>query len=507
MNNLRVILLDDEVLIRKLIRMKMDAKRLNLEIVGEFSNAEDALSSVDELKPDIVISDICMPEVDGLSFSEQLTNMFPGVKIIIVTGYNDFEYARRSVKVGVFDYLMKPVQTEELNNALEKAAQEIYKERSQIEREAQMLKEREQNIPVLRDTLINQILMSATACEDVGDRLAEYGIRVSNGKREDLYIGLIVVKESINNPQSLIDVKEEVELFFQSETGIYILLDAWGRIVIMCYEENASFLDCFELLVQMIREKWNYHIQTGISLRHENINCLRETYAEALESMKEMHERKKDDQEAEVAKFETEHSWEQAISWMNQGNVQDTGATLHVLLDTHKEYCTLQNAGYMIQKMCIRTGLKVSDVKGKELLSYCRCQDDIKRCIEYIGCQIAMQKQIKVQGEKGVLMSRIMVYIEEHLSDETLNMNMLTEAFGVSVSVLSRMFKQYTGTSYSEVVSQFRYWKMLQLLASDPDMLDRDIGEMIGIMDPHYLSIWFRKVTGYSVTECRKMKL
>lgn len=505
--SLRVILLDDEVLIRKLIRMKMDAKRLDLEIVGEFSNAEDALQNVDELRPDIVISDICMPEVDGLSFSEQITKMFPNVKIIIVTGYNDFEYARRSLKVGVFDYLMKPVQTEELNNALEKAAQEIYSERSKLEKEEQMLKEREQNLPLLRDTLINQILMNNQETAAIRDKLADYGIRVSNGKREGLYVGLIVVRESINNPESLGHVKEEVELFFQSETGIYILLDAWGRVIIICYEENASFLDCFELLVRMIREKWNYHIQTGISSRHNNLNQLRDAYVNALESMKEMHERKKDEKDDSVSKFETEHSWEQAILWMEQGNVQDTEATLHALLDTHKEYRNLQDAGFMIQKMCIRLGRKPGDVLGKELLSYCRSEEDIQKCIEYIGCQLAMKNQIRAQGEKGVMMEQILQYIDDHLQDETLNMNTLTEKFGVSVSVLSRMFKQYTGTSYGEVVSRIRYWKMLQLLASDSDMRDRDIGEMIGIMDPHYLSIWFRKVAGYSVTECRKMKL
>ena len=113
MDNLKVIMLDDEVLIRKLIKMKMNAKDLNLEIVGEFSNASSALLSLNELKPDIIISDICMPEVDGISFSEQCTEILPNSKVIIVTGYNDFEYARRSLKAGVYVYLMKPIQADE----------------------------------------------------------------------------------------------------------------------------------------------------------------------------------------------------------------------------------------------------------------------------------------------------------------------------------------------------------------------------------------------------------
>lgn len=75
MDRLRVILLDDEVLIRKLVRMKLNTEALDLEIVGEFSSAGTAVEKLEELKPDIIISDICMPGVDGISFSEQCTRI------------------------------------------------------------------------------------------------------------------------------------------------------------------------------------------------------------------------------------------------------------------------------------------------------------------------------------------------------------------------------------------------------------------------------------------------
>ena len=115
MKKLKVIVIDDEMLIRKLIRMKMDTKRLNLEVAGEYANGAAALQELREIRPDIVISDICMPEADGLLFSEECVKLFPEIKIILVTGYDDFEYARRGIKAGVFDYLLKPIQEEELN--------------------------------------------------------------------------------------------------------------------------------------------------------------------------------------------------------------------------------------------------------------------------------------------------------------------------------------------------------------------------------------------------------
>ena len=102
MKKLKVIVIDDEMLIRKLIRMKMDTKRLNLEVAGEYANGAAALQELKEIRPDIVISDICMPEADGLLFSEECVKLFPEIKIILVTGYDDFEYARRGIKAGVF---------------------------------------------------------------------------------------------------------------------------------------------------------------------------------------------------------------------------------------------------------------------------------------------------------------------------------------------------------------------------------------------------------------------
>ena len=102
MEKLRVIIIDDEMLIRKLIRMKMDLEGLNLELAGEYQDGADAVEALDSVRPDIIISDICMPEVDGLSFSEKCIELFPDIKIIILTGYDDFDYEGGGFMQGFF---------------------------------------------------------------------------------------------------------------------------------------------------------------------------------------------------------------------------------------------------------------------------------------------------------------------------------------------------------------------------------------------------------------------
>jgi YesN/AraC family two-component response regulator len=115
---IKAMIVDDETLIRTMIRMKIDKEKLDIEVVGEFGDSASALEGASTLKPDIIISDICMPGEDGISFSEKCREILPGCRVIIVTGYNDFEYARRSIRAGVFDYLMKPATEQELGQIM-----------------------------------------------------------------------------------------------------------------------------------------------------------------------------------------------------------------------------------------------------------------------------------------------------------------------------------------------------------------------------------------------------
>ena len=81
MEKIKVIIIDDEMLIRKLIRMKMDLEGLNLELAGEYQDGADAIEALQDIRPDIIVSDICMPEVDGLSFSENCIKRFPNINL------------------------------------------------------------------------------------------------------------------------------------------------------------------------------------------------------------------------------------------------------------------------------------------------------------------------------------------------------------------------------------------------------------------------------------------
>lgn len=122
---------DDEVLVRQLLKRSVDWHNLGVEFAGESGDAESAIQEIEEMavKPDILFADICMPVVDGLRLSEIVKERFPSMKVVILTGHGDLSAARRSIRAGVSEFLLKPIQPDEVSETVLRLKKEILKER------------------------------------------------------------------------------------------------------------------------------------------------------------------------------------------------------------------------------------------------------------------------------------------------------------------------------------------------------------------------------------------
>lgn len=126
---IKVFLVEDETIIRQGIRNNIDWGAHGLELVGEAEDGEYAYPMILKSRPDILLTDVKMPFMDGLELSHLVRKQLPGTKIIILSGYDDFEYAKEAIKIGISDYLLKPVTPSALIDALKKAAEGIQEER------------------------------------------------------------------------------------------------------------------------------------------------------------------------------------------------------------------------------------------------------------------------------------------------------------------------------------------------------------------------------------------
>lgn len=123
--SIKVLIVDDEKLERILIRRGYKWEDNGFEVVGEAASGAEALEMVESLKPQIILTDISMPKMDGLELSEKILKINPAAYIVIITGYREFDYARRAIKIGVEDFLLKPVNIEELINITKKIKEKI----------------------------------------------------------------------------------------------------------------------------------------------------------------------------------------------------------------------------------------------------------------------------------------------------------------------------------------------------------------------------------------------
>jgi YesN/AraC family two-component response regulator len=317
---IKAMIVDDETLIRTMIRMKIDKEKLDIEVVGEFGDSASALEGASTLKPDIIISDICMPGEDGISFSEKCRDILPGCRVIIVTGYNDFEYARRSIRAGVFDYLMKPVNTAELNATLKKAIQSL----DANERKSTSAK----NLPYDEYKEKTRRLLARLTAE----------------------------------PDNWMQIRNAAEADLKD----------------LCTDNIIQSLEC-----SRIREEVYYII-------------------------------------------------------------------------------------YFLYLECC-----VKDAAIREPKKY---------------------KEFRAIG----------TYTMDNISDDNLSASFIQEKFSCSSSYLTRLFRLFAKMPYMNFLSLIRLNEMIRIMGRSPDMKDREIGEKIGIKDAHYLSIWFRKMTGYSVSGYRR---
>ena len=178
MSYYRILLADDEEEVRKGIIRKIEWERLGFEVVGDAENGEDALEKIEQLRPDVVMTDIRMPYMDGLALTARIRQKYPSMKVLIFSGYDDFEYAQQAIKLNVTEYILKPVNGEELTEILSRVRENLDEEIAR-RRDESLLRERYNNsLPVIRELFLNELVRGTAREEEVRPKLEEYGVDI-----------------------------------------------------------------------------------------------------------------------------------------------------------------------------------------------------------------------------------------------------------------------------------------------------------------------------------------
>ncbi|MEH7333913.1 response regulator [Neobacillus drentensis] len=249
---LKLLIADDEVIIRRGLKAAVDWEKFSIEVVGEAEDGELALEMAKELKPDLLFLDICMPFLNGLDLIKQLETILPDSLFILITGHDEFSYAQQAVRLRVFDYLLKPVNVKELENVIERAAKELKSKNHSQKRDRQFEGTRE----ILKVDFLQKWVSGLIAKEELTEELHLYNINLEGT------IGVSVIKLLNIDLHTAEEFWSENLLAFSLRNIINDLLhdipaaecfeDNHGHVVIIFPIERAEELTSIN---QLIKEK------------------------------------------------------------------------------------------------------------------------------------------------------------------------------------------------------------------------------------------------------------
>ena len=248
----RVFFVEDEIAIREGIRDNVDWNAHGFEFCGEAPDGEMALPLLYAAKPDVLITDIRMPFMDGLQLSQIVRDRLPATKIIILSGHDEFEYAQKAIKLGVFEYLLKPVSVQDLHLVLQKAAAELDQERGEQQALQKLRDQVEENRAALRERLLLRLVTGDASPAEAIEKSQLLGIDLV--ARSYLVVGIRIEPSDRSEPldlDSLQRAQQLAALLVENNPDAFLLRKDLHELVLLLkgsspenlYEERDLLLE------------------------------------------------------------------------------------------------------------------------------------------------------------------------------------------------------------------------------------------------------------------------
>lgn len=529
MQKYRIMIVDDEADVREGIVRHIDWESLGFEIVAEAENGRDALDKAENTEMDVVLTDIKMPFIDGLQLSAELTKMYPGIQIIILSGFDEFEYAQEAIKLNVAEYILKPVNVAELTAILLRVKQ-LLDENIEQSRNIELLQKSFQNsLPLMRERFLIELIWGMVPKDDIERQLAQYDLNIDQSPYKVVSIFALdfAAEEfpTISAELVPLSIKQIVEEEFEELCQSYTFLGTSTIISITSWNDsnpveklmnlaNEICLKCYRVL--------NIRITVGIGRVYEKISRVHDSYLEAksaleyqavwgtgkviyIQDMEQNRSKAVFSQGGEerllaAIKFGTADQIAQQLekNFTQMDSLQDWEKNAYLI--------GLFNAMYQIvQQYSLHTEETVME---KLRLFFDIPQEWGNRDYMYAWfldiCQ-SMHQLLSSKRKTAAyhLTEEAKRIISERYSDSSLSVEQVCDHLHVSQSHFSTVFKQKTGTSFIQYLTEVRMNQAAELLKTT-DEKTYMIANNVGYEDPNYFSYVFKKRFGISPTKYRK---
>lgn len=502
---MRVLIIDDEPNVRAGIKVIIPWKDYDFEIIGEGGDGVDGLNKILNLKPDLVLIDIRMPGLSGLEVVEEARKKGYKGKFILTTGYSDFEYAKKAIHLGVSNYILKPIDEDELIQAVSQISDQIQEEN---ERSAQIVATHEY---MQQGLLLHLILgKELTAYEE------EYCQQLVKEK-QGYYLAIVKVEEKEQSLESIFQIlKDEMP-----EAHRCIAMTELNDQIILLLEQNYEIRK-LEKLSSRIEEKYRLVIKIAVGNSIGQLQEIKSSYKwvkDLLENSFLFPELRVLTQKVERKKEEVDLNYGD-VRWLSKQlctllQVNDK-AKIKTMLEELKVFFRKQGASRQrIMSLCSNTlintmqalvdtysDLRMQVPQGEVVIERIYNSNDIDDMIDYIEEELVnVIKYINISTPESN-MQKIVYYIENNYNTE-LKLEYLATLFNYNSAYLGKSFKNYTGTSFNVYLDQLRISKAKELLRQG-EMKVYEIAQIVGYKHMDYFHSKFKKYVGVSPLEYKK---
>ena len=532
-NMLKVFLAEDEFIIREGIKNNIDWQAHGYEFCGEASDGELAFPLIQKTRPDILITDIKMPFVDGLALSRLVKKELPETEIIILSGYEEFDYAKEAIQIGVARYLLKPINGETLLQEIDSVAEIILGKQKEKEIREKYQKEMEENS--LRDQmdLFQHLVTGDCSMEEllsVADKLdlkimaPWYSIvllKIQSMKHDyEEYSGSIVV---VDERIAKLAEPEHVLVFDRALEGRAFLFKADSEEELLAYQKeylgdvkevlsgyaNLRYFGGIGTPVNRLREIPASFEDASHAFAHRYLvaeSCILDSSLLMQEGAAEQEDFRisavnpEQIDRAKMQEFLRTGDLDEVIYFVDEFFGKLDGGAMKSRI--FRQYITM-DAYFSIADFLKGLGLQKDEIEAPDQDS--SILQDEKSAMDYIVR--IMNKALVLREKKASsryedVVSEVIHYIEDNYAQEELSLNLLASHVNFSPNHLSMIFSQQTGQTLIRYLTDYRMNRAKELLRCSSKK-SSVISMEVGYKDPHYFSYLFKKTQGMTPTQYR----
>lgn len=521
---LKIMIVDNEAAIRKGLVHCIRWEALGCTVAAQAVDGVDALEQLPAVQPDIIISDIRMPGMDGLALAHRVSVDYPRSKVIILTGFPDFEYAQRAIEYRVVDFVLKPTSVESLTQAIEKAKARIAEEQSSEELARRLAHKSAQNLQLERGILLQDLMQRvALSYLYVLSRTAQLGLNLTS--YHVLRLDLAPLGNAPEDQTDLLPHLHQSQAILTevlAECAVYFVPRGDQTCYVVVCTADTALLDarCRET-VDILGSLPRFTLFIGISRHWEDPMHL----ADAAEQAKQAAQLASHSLESPVVRFDQMPSippqamqrvfddlrlLKSAIENQNPIGSQEILLRLFAFARESKlPVETVRNICVSIHQFCTsllfqpnpdgylsENGLPtLKRLLGDDSL------DHMEQSMQVLVAQIFAHTGGDAADAAGIIRA-VKAYVAQHCAED-LSLELLSGLVYISPSYLSRLFKRETGENLSSYVQNIRIEQAKTLLLTT-SLKTYEVAGRVGIPDPVYFSRIFKKVTGIKPKDFRK---